>query len=282
VFTGAINYKNIEAFLVLLEDYLKGLESFAKGGSHMSTSDEKNKLKKYLYLKDSAQLEPYLPETQLMEQGSFWIFMDKYGSAIVKPIDGSRGCNVIQVIALGNNEYEIHLENRKIKLQGIEHTYGYIRKLIGSGIYIVQQLISRATINELPFDMRVIVQRRRYSSNWEVTGKVAKVAGRGYIVSNITRSKGTVLPVKTALWLSPSLKGMSQQTLQAKLDSVALLTARQLSGLFPNHRIYGLDMGLDRHGHVWIIEVNLSPSRSHFLKLKDKTMYRRITAYKKG
>jgi glutathione synthase/RimK-type ligase-like ATP-grasp enzyme len=96
----------------------------------MSTADEKNKLKKYLYLKDSTQLEPYLPETQLMEQGSFWIFMDKYGSVIVKPIDGSRGRNVIQVIALGNNEYEIHLENRKIKLQGIEHTYGYIRKLI--------------------------------------------------------------------------------------------------------------------------------------------------------
>jgi glutathione synthase/RimK-type ligase-like ATP-grasp enzyme len=248
----------------------------------MSTSDKKNKLKKYWYLKRSSQLKPYLPETQLMNKETFWSFMSKYGRVIVKPIGGSRGRGVIQAKVVGNDEYKIQLEKRKIKLKGTKSTYKYIRRLIGSGTYIVQRRISRARIHGRPFDMRVIVQRRRHSSKWIVTGKVAKVAGRGYIVSNITRSKGTVLQVKTAIRLSSSLKDMSQQDLQHKLDRVAKLSAMKLSSLFPHHRIYGLDMGLDRHGHVWIIEVNLSPSRSHFLKLKDKTMYHRITSYKKG
>jgi glutathione synthase/RimK-type ligase-like ATP-grasp enzyme len=246
----------------------------------MSTSVAKNKWIKYLYLKSSSRLVPYLPETKKMKEESFGMLMAKYGKIIVKPIGGSRGRGVIQVKGLGNNEFQIHIEKRKKKLQGTENTYNYIKKLIGSGSYIVQRRISRAKINGRPFDMRVIVQRTRYSAKWKVTGKVAKVAGRGYIVSNITRSKGTLLLVKTAIRRCSSLRRLSQKTLQSKLDRIALLSARKLSTLFRYHRIYGLDLGLDKKGHVWIIEANLFPSRSHFRKLKDKTMYRRITAYK--
>jgi D-alanine-D-alanine ligase-like ATP-grasp enzyme len=152
---------------------------------------------------------------------------------------------------------------------------------MGSKSYIVQRKISRPTINGRPFDMRVIVQRRRNSDLWEVTAKVAKVAGKGYIVSNISRSKGTVMPFEIAIQKS-TIKNLSTKTLQSEIDRVAILIASRLAAFFEDHRIYGVDIALDKNGHVWIIEANLFPIMSHFLKLKDKTMYRRIMEYKEG
>lgn len=247
----------------------------------MKIPDSKNKLFKYRYMQSFAPLAPYLPKTDWMSPHAFWDMMNQYGRAIVKPMGGSRGRGVYQVTDLGRNRYEIHVENRKIRIKGKARTYDYLSRCIGCQGYIVQRWISRAKVRGRPFDLRVIIQRRRNSYAWTVTGKVAKVAGRGYIVSNITRSKGRVLPVQTAIARSP-LKRLSLRSLQSAINRVGLLSAKRLSSKFPRHRIYGLDLALDHNGRPWIIEANLFPAQSHFRKLKDKTMLRRIMAYKRG
>jgi glutathione synthase/RimK-type ligase-like ATP-grasp enzyme len=240
-----------------------------------------NKWFKYQYLKRARNLSRYVPETRILSQKTLWRLISKYSRVIVKPIRGSRGRGVIQVSSLGNHEYALHYEKTKITLQGEESTYRYIEKITGSTPYMVQRLVSRPTINGRPFDMRVIIQRRRNSPVWKVTAKVVKVAGEGYIVSNNTRSEGDLLLVNNGLRKS-SISHLSKQKLLFKIDKIALRATRRLATYFKGHRIYGMDMGPDQRGHIWIIEANLFPARSHFLKLKDKTMYRRITSYKKG
>jgi hypothetical protein len=239
----------------------------------------RNKFVKYQHMKNFAPLAPYLPQTYWMSPKAFWGLMTQYGRAIVKPAGGSRGRGVYQVTSLGNGQYDIHIENRKIRKVGEAETYDYLNQCIGSESYIVQRWISRASVGGRPFDMRVIIQRKRNSKEWTITAKIAKVVGDGYIVSNITRSKGTLLPVHTAIARS-SLKKHSLRSLQSSIDRVGLLSARRLSTLFPNHRIYGLDLALDQSGHPWIIEANLFPALSHFQKLKNKTMLRQIMSYK--
>ncbi|SEB53172.1 YheC/YheD family protein [Paenibacillus sp. GP183] len=242
-------------------------------------SAKTNKWFKYRYLKRAGSLSRYLPETLMLSQKSLWELISKYGQVIAKPINGSRGRGVIQVTSLGNHEYVLHYEKTKITLQGKDSTYQYITSITGSDPYMVQRLISRPTIDGRPFDMRVITQRRRNSPVWKVTAKVAKVAGEGYIVSNNTRSGGEMLLVNKALRKS-SIHHLSKRKLLLKIDKVALQATRRLAAYFKGHRIYGMDMGPDQRGHIWIIEANLFPAMSHFLKLKDKTMYRRITSYK--
>lgn len=246
----------------------------------MMISVNKNKWSKYKYMKGSVSLVPHLPVIEQFTQFTFENLIIRYKQVVLKPIFGSRGRGVIQVSDLGNGQYEIHLENRKITLQGRDAVYDYLKNIIGTNEYMVQQLVPRATINGRPFDMRVIVQRKRNSRNWKVTAKIAKVAGKGYIVSNITRSKGKLMMVPAALRKS-TLRKKSIIKMQSEIDIVALLSARRLSDLFPSHRIYGLDIALDQNGHVWIIEANLYPAMSHFLKLKDKGMYHKIMAYKR-
>jgi glutathione synthase/RimK-type ligase-like ATP-grasp enzyme len=238
-----------------------------------------NKWFKYWYLKRARRLSHYVPETRILSQKNLWLLISKYRHVIVKPIRGSRGRGVIQVSSLGNHEYALHYEKTKITLQGKDSTYQYIKSKTDSTSYMVQRLISRPTIDGRPFDMRVIIQRRRNSPVWKVTAKVAKVAGEGYIVSNNTRSGGDLLLVKKALRKS-SIHHLSKRKLLFKIDKIALRATRRLAKYFNGHRIYGMDMGPDQRGHIWIIEANLFPARSHFRKLKDKTMYRRITSYK--
>ncbi|GJM77153.1 hypothetical protein HMSSN036_93690 [Paenibacillus macerans] len=241
----------------------------------------KNKWVKYEFMKKDASLAPYLPETKRMSRPSFWSLVKKHRHVMVKPVWGSRGRGVIQVSDLGDDRYAVHYENRETVKLGRENTYRHIQKIMGSARYMVQQRIPRPTINNRPFDMRVIVQRKKNSSQWVVTGKLIKVAGKGYIVSNNTRSKGTLLRFKSGLQRS-SIRHLSIAALESQINKVSLLSVKRLKTLFPGHRIYGLDVATDQEGRVSIIEANLYPAMSHFHKLKDAALYRRILAYKRG
>ncbi|MDR7314316.1 YheC/YheD family protein [Brevibacillus nitrificans] len=47
-----------------------------------------------------------------------------------------------------------------------------------------------------------------------------------------------------------------------------------------SQNVFGFDMGIDSNGKVWIIEANLRPDITLFLKLKDKGMYLTIVSYR--
>ncbi|MCP3776389.1 YheC/YheD family protein [Paenibacillus sp. MZ04-78.2] len=243
-------------------------------------SATKDKWLKYRFLKNYKRLTRYVPRTKLMSESALWKMISKYRHVILKPVRGSRGRGIIQVSSMGGHTYALHYENVNMKIRGKENTYKFLQKKIGYTRYMIQRRIDRPTIGGCPFDMRVILQRKKTSRKWELTAKIAKVAGRGYVVSNNERSKGRLLPVKTAIRKS-TIHHLSSTRLRWKMKRISLRAARRLSNLFPHHRIYGLDVGFDLKGHPWIIEANLYPSMSHFLKLKDRTMYRRIMAYKK-
>jgi hypothetical protein len=218
-----------------------------------------------------------------MTQKGLWALIDRYGDVVLKPVDSGRGFGVIRISTIASNSYEIHIENTRTTIKGNQQMKDFIKEKIGRRGYIVQHRIPLATVNGRPFDMRVVVQRRDQSDDWVVTGMVAKVAGYGYIVTNIRRSNGMVLPILSAIRQS-SLKNHSRKSLLTRITKVALLSADKLSNsiLYANQRIFGFDMGLDQNGRVWVIEANLNPMLSHFSKLKDNSMYRRIMDYKKN
>jgi glutathione synthase/RimK-type ligase-like ATP-grasp enzyme len=240
----------------------------------------RHKWMQYKHMKQFKEIRGHLPQTQLMEKYTFNELIDKYGDVILKPDDGRRGRGVYRVSVIDKKTYEIHKENKK-KAIGKGRAYKYLKDKIGSRKYLVQRRIPLATVKSRPMDVRVIVQRKRYSDSWKMTAIAVKVAGEGYIVTNIERSNGKILSFKNALRKS-SLKSYSSQRLLSEIERIAIRSAERVSHLYSHHRIFGFDMGLDKKGYAWIIEVNRFPMMSHFRKLKDKTMYDRILKYKKS
>jgi hypothetical protein len=237
-----------------------------------------SKWAKYKVLRKSEHLLPHLPKTLWMKEHAFWRLLNKYDEIIVKPSGSSGGYGVLLIKSLGNLKFQIQAGSNKKRITGKTNLLKNVRKRISKN-FIVQRRIALASINGRPFDLRVMVQRLR-NSPWEITGKLAKVAGKGYIITNMRRSKGAILPVSSAIKRS-QLKGLPASELLSHIDQVALTTANQLKKYYPKIRTIGIDMGLDKGGKVWIIEANFDPAKSLFLKLNNRSMYRKIISFRR-
>jgi hypothetical protein len=234
---------------------------------------------KYHILRKSARVARTLPRTRIFNRQTLLDFLARYRQVIAKPIAGSGGAGVLMVTGLGGGRFRVHRGAIRRIVRGKQGAYRFVRSRIRSR-YIVQQGISLARANGRPFDVRVMVQRRP-GKPWTVTGYLAKVAGPGYIITNIKRSRGRVLPLATAIRRS-NIRGASADVLIGRLKQVALAAAVRLSTYYRKQRVFGFDMGIDAHGKVWIIEANLRPDISLFLKLADKTMYKRIVSFRQA
>lgn len=237
-----------------------------------------DKLTKYKVLARSDTITHYLPRTKFMSREALWEQLKRYRHVIIKPTRGSGGRGVFQVSSLGEGKYAIHSGTRRKVLRGKETTYSHIQRKMKGDRCIVQRKIPLAKINGRPFDVRVMVQRKRGSSAWRVTGKLAKIAGPGFMITNTARSGGKVTTVSSAIRRSTIHAGRTSRILK-KINWIAELGARKLQRDYPKLRIVGMDIGLDTSGKPWIIEANFKPSKKLFLRLKDKSSYHRIMRY---
>ena len=234
------------------------------------------KWNEYQVMKGDLRISPYLPETKYFTESSLWEFIDKYRQVIIKPCWGQWGRGLVQVSFLGNEQYELHTESIKLIFEGKKQTYDYLKNnYLLKNAYIVQQRIPLMTYDNCPFDLRIMVQRKRNSSDWEVTGGLARVALKGFIVTNVTKY---ILPIEKAI----QNKYINQFTITdilSEINRVALLTAIQLEKFYSRSRCIGFDIGLDEKANIRIIEANFKPDLKLFYCLEDKTMYRTILKY---
>ncbi|MEC2133043.1 YheC/YheD family protein [Brevibacillus centrosporus] len=236
------------------------------------------KWSKHQHMIKHAYLRDYLPATRLFAPDTLWEYVEDYQKIMLKPSGGGGGAGIIQLTDKGNQRYLVHAGNAKRIVEGRDNTVSYVKSLFRPKPYLLQPLIPLGRINGRPFDIRVMVQRKTSKSTWLVTGWVAKLAGPGFVVTNVARSRGKVLPLQTAIRLS---NVDAPDDLLAEIKKVALAAADALGKAYPTLRGIGLDLGVDIEGKPWIIEANFRPSLSLFRKLKDQTFYRRIIAMQK-
>jgi hypothetical protein len=239
-----------------------------------------NKWKQYNLLKGNSDLNKHLPITKKLNKNSFWEMLGEYKSIMIKPIIGVLGKNIYLVSEIDENEhlYEIHHEGLIKKIKGKHETYSYIERRIKPRKFLVQQKICLVSIDKSPVDFRVMVQRKRKSSKWCITGVYAKVAQRGYIITNVAKA---VLCIEDAL-RQTSLDTEQMQEAIRIMDQIALTATSCITGIHPKRRIIGFDFGVDKRGTVWIIEANYKPGIFPFKMLENKLMYHTILKYKFG
>ncbi|MFP3847072.1 YheC/YheD family protein, partial [Priestia filamentosa] len=174
--------------------------------------------------------------------------------------------------------YLIQYRNENKQFLTKKEAFTFLQSMIDNQTYLVQQYIDLATIEGRPLDLRIIVQRNEHSE-WVVTGKYAKVASLGYFTTNLA-TDADVLAIEEAIEKS-GLGHLNITKLLQDLDSIALKTAVKLGDISLHQRIWGLDVGIDQKGRIFIIEVNSRPGTKGFRKLKNLDMYKTIRHYKK-
>lgn len=222
-----------------------------------------------------------LPETEEFTELNFWPFLDKHKEVIIKRDNSGRGIGIIKVKVQKDGNYEVHLENETLLFPEKRELYSFVHNYTKGSPFIVQQYVPLAKVNDSPFDVRVIVQRKIGSNNWNVTGRYAKVAKIGFFKTNL-HAGGSVLPLEEAIKLSSINTNLDIPTLISQIDNLSLEAAKQACSIekFKDWLIWGIDIGIDNNGNLFLFEANKTPGTKGFRRLPDQSMRKRINKIK--
>ncbi|MEH7178410.1 YheC/YheD family protein [Neobacillus vireti] len=230
----------------------------------------------YQVLRGEKEIFPYLPVTYFYHDNLLLQYLDKFKSCIIKPNLSQWGRGLALISQLENQTFEIHSERKIIP---IDHSNELLKEIserfLSKKSYLLQEKIPLPTIKGCPFDIRVMVQRKSVNSEWVVTGRITRTAAAGFIVTNVARA---LTSLEDAIEAS-NLNLRNIDSLIWELDRLCMLVAKQLEKVYPDARMWGMDIGIDSFGKPWFIEANLVPDISIFRYLADKTMLTTIREY---
>jgi len=202
-------------------------------------------------------LARYIPETrQLTGPASLQAFLEEHGSVYVKPTEGSQGKGVIRARRTGSG-YEWRFGRRTHGTTRFDALYKGIARIQRGRRYIVQQDLNLATLGGAPFDVRILMQKNG-RGEWVRTKAYARVAPQGRVTSNLSGGG-------TAMFLSYVLRRRfrsKRRRVAARIRQAAHEIVHALEEVLdgPLGEV-GLDLGIDKSGRVWLIEVNAKPFR---------------------
>ncbi|WP_042356561.1 YheC/YheD family protein [Bacillus rubiinfantis] len=223
-----------------------------------------NKLDVYERLQQDASVENYLPETHPFTSFSMIEHMlAQYGHVYIKPKNGSLGLGIHQVIYdKQTNEYycryqEQGIINRLRKFSTLESLFDIVFSNQQLEKMVVQQGIHLLRHEQKMLDFRVHTNKDE-QGKWLVTAIAAKIAGSGSVTTHL-RSGGVIKTLEELFSREESAK-YTHKLSTAALDLSRAL-AENMEGIIGE---IGFDLGLDRHGNVWLFEANSKPGRSIF------------------
>lgn len=232
-----------------------------------------SKWRKHVALWGEPELQPFLPQTAVLNPENLQVFLEEQNVVFAKPSCGGGGKGVVKLermeervrIYAGADRYE----------ESMLKAYRRVAAMAGKRSYIVQQGIPLITIEECPVDFRTLLLKP--GKSWRYMGIMGKVAVREQVVTNHCRG-GSSITFSNALAASRELKGEDIRRLENELESLSLQIAEALQRKFPLIRELGLDIGLDGKLHPWLIEANTRPQYNLFKDHDDRTLYKRIDA----
>lgn len=222
-----------------------------------------NKWHVHQALLEEAAAHRYLPETMRYHgHQDLREMLRRHRTVYAKPTNGSMGRGIYR-IRKREQGYKL---TRATASGSSSKTYSdlmalhrALQKKIKGKSYLLQQGLELIGRNGKPTDFRVLVQKNR-RGEWAVSSLVARL-GQNKVVSNIARG-GSMTSAAQALRICGPKRSGSFPT-RASLKQAALHLARLLEQTIPGHFAeFGIDLGVDVHGRIWLLEVNSKPSKA--------------------
>ncbi len=251
-------------------------------GDKIFNSDYFNKWEMYEWLEVYPQISKHLPQTILYKRPEdIHTFLQKYGKAYIKPLASRMGIGVMQVSTRGNeyvlkfrdkNEGPEKGKSRTMEFLEINKLNGVFQNRLVQEEYIIQQPIDILKHNDSVIDFRLIMQRNEFG-HWFFVGMVARFGVKGSVVSNISTG-GQAMRGEEALQKILLLSEKGVFVLKDKMVNFATTVCERLGECGVNCGDLGVDLALDKEGHIWLIEVNNRfPDPTIALDIDDQAMY---------
>ncbi|WP_409345289.1 YheC/YheD family protein [Paenibacillus sp. MBLB4367] len=217
-------------------------------------------------------LRPHLPKTERlrsMNQLEGWL--NDRGEAFLKPDAGTHGKGALHVSACDDGRFLLTGRDRHNRV--VSEGFGTLPKLlehigrrtVGSR-YLIQQYLTLASQSGDAFDIRSLVQKDG-TGRWQLTGMAVRRGQPGSVTSNL---HGGGHAEELLPFLQSEFGSRTAQSLALKLHQLSLRISETLEEHYGRLAELGIDLGVDRSGNVWIIEVNSKPGRAVFAQIADE------------
>ncbi|WP_260288713.1 YheC/YheD family protein [Peribacillus aracenensis] len=230
-----------------------------------------DKMRKTLVLLNDPLVKDYIPVTDWFTERKAKKLIKTYPSLFIKPNKGRIGIGVMRLRRIGDSQYEVHYQDKAEKYETIAQGLAALKKKFNpSKKYLIQQGIDLATVLERPFDFRVVMHK--FNGKWERSGWCAKISPPKMIVTNHAKG-GIIISAEQALAANKS--NFDYNKALNELNEVC----HKICSVYDSHFSFckvGLDMAIDKNGHIWFIEANTSPDQAMFRKLGDQRIYKEI------
>ncbi|GAB6932876.1 YheC/YheD family endospore coat-associated protein [Calditerricola satsumensis] len=224
----------------------------------------------YRMLRTSPALRPYLPETAPLSSAALLrLWLRRHGSVVVKPRGGAQGRGVLRIQPESGGWRVVGRDghNRPVarRIASFEALWAHLVPLHRSHSLIVQPYLALHTVDQTPFDLRVLVQKDG-TGTWRLTGSAVRAGQPGSLTANLHGGG-------RALATQPFLEAhYPHQTVARITEHVHTIATVLPSHLEAHHgRLFelGIDLGIEPDGRVWILEVNSKPGRASFWHTGD-------------
>lgn len=230
-----------------------------------------NKMKKTLVLLNHPDVKNHVPVTEWFTEQRVISMIDTYPTLFIKPNKGRIGTGIVRLRKIDGPFYEVHYHNQAEKYETIEQALIAVKeKMIPGKRYLIQQGIELATVLDRPFDFRIIMHKM--NGRWEKSAWCAKISPPWMIVTNHARG-GIIISAEQALAVNKHL--FDYKKALTELTDVC----SKICAIFDDHFSFytlGIDMAIDKNGHIWFIEANTMPDHAMFRKLGDPRIYREL------
>ena len=237
-----------------------------------------NKWDLFEWLKVSKSTDYLVPMTKrLVGEVSLSRIIDKQPYLYLKPESGKagKGIMMLKIQKEKSLPYRLKIQNSRssitYKTASMRRLWIRLKKETGSSPYIVQQGIQLATVDDRPFDLRILLQKTG-KGQWGVTGVGARMAGLKSITTHVPRGGTIESPTK----LISTLFGSDMSSMiMSQIKTTALIIARQIERASQfNLGEMSMDLGLDRFGKVWFFEANARPMKFDESHIRKKSLER--------
>jgi glutathione synthase/RimK-type ligase-like ATP-grasp enzyme len=223
-------------------------------GNRIFNSSTFTKWEMYTWFKHAYGLNAYLPVTRVFKHVHDVEYMlEKFKAAYIKPIKGMQGKGVAKIEQKEDGLFVQHIaEDSKEDyfFQDFYEAGEFLQDTFGEEKFILQQPLE-LQFQESIIDFRVIMIKDR-NGEWKNFGIMGRNGVKGHIVSN--RHRGGKVE-QAALTLEKMFPDKKMEYLRGMEDlaKMAAATIENCGFLFGK---LGIDIGIDRDGHMWLIEIN--------------------------
>ncbi|WP_134699045.1 YheC/YheD family protein [Ammoniphilus sp. YIM 78166] len=246
-------------------------------GNRIFNSQGIDKWDMYLLLNKNPVIKPHLAETVLYQDiNDLRSFLTRYENVFIKPLNSYGGHGILRVAKLKGQLTlsKTYRQHHRKSFDNTDHLLKKIKKKINKAKYIIQKGIDLFSYNGSPIDFRIIMVKNQ-RGKWSETGFVARFGEADSIVTNISAG-GIAESGDAALRSKMNLTKKEAASVKQRMFSLAFEACRCIDG-YGNYGNLGIDMAIDKEGHLWIIEVNNNnPDPTIALDMGNKKLFKKI------